>query len=133
MVHFQGLDLLVGIISHLVGWVIMAVGWLLFELVHWVVMTGHRFLWGSLIYIVNGILKGVALYCLNSLVGVTWRGFKPADSLDTVVYGIEHHSLSKEWINRLGLAIFTFKVKLIKLIDDKVNGLNQGVSVVRIV
>ena len=108
MAHFQGLDLLVRIISHLVGWVIVAVGWLLSELVHWVVKTVRRFLLGSLIYIVNGILEGVALCCLDSLVGVTQRGFKPADSLDTVMYGIEYHSLRKNWTNRSGLAFITF-------------------------
>ena len=134
MVHFEGLDLHVRIIRHLIKWVIVAdVLYRLFinrlhitngildcviatklclhfvpvffsvirHLVGWVIVTARWLLLDNLIYIVNGILKGEAFDGLGSLVGFTRRGFKPPDSLDTIVYGVEYNSLGKNWAKRL--------------------------------
>ena len=74
--HFQGLDVPVRVIRQLVDWVILTVSRLLFH---------------DLAYIVNRILEALALLSFCSLLGIVWCCFKPADSLDTVVYGVEHH------------------------------------------
>lgn len=53
-------------------------------------------------------MEGLLLRSLFFLVGVTRRGLKPADSLGTVVYGVEHHSLSKNGTNGTVMDISVF-------------------------
>lgn len=72
------LDLPVRVIRHLVDWVIVTVSWLLSQ---------------NLTHVVNRILKACDRFSFLSLLGIIWCSSKPADFLDTVVYGEENHPL----------------------------------------